>query len=159
MLPVHDEPVSETRSRIMRSVRQKDTKPEMMLRCAIHARGLRYRLHVSDLPGSPDLVFPKYKAVVFVHGCFWHRHPGCPKATMPKTRAPFWRMKFERNVSRDQENLRALAGLGWRSRIVWECEIVTDANLQADWISLWLAGRQVLNAFVGPLTIRCSCRQ
>ena len=114
---------TETRSRMMSNIRGKDTKPELILRRALHARGLRYRLHVKDLPGKPDLVFPKFRAVVFVHGCFWHRHPGCAKATTPATRVEFWQEKFRANVLRDQKNSERLTETGWRICTVWECEL------------------------------------
>jgi len=111
-----------TRSRIMRSVRRKDTGPELSLRKALHKKGFRYRLHDKKLPGSPDLVFPKYKAVIFVHGCFWHRH-GCKRSTNPSTRIDFWESKFEANIERDERNVNDLEKEGWRVLIVWECEI------------------------------------
>lgn len=84
--------------------------------------GLRFRLHRSDLPGKPDLVFPKHGVVVFVHGCFWHRHAGCAKASTPKTKSEFWREKFRRNVKRDRQTDRRLRELGWRVEVIWECE-------------------------------------
>lgn len=111
-----------TRSKIMKSVPQKDTKPEMRLRNALHGMGFRYRLHDKRLPGSPDLVFPKYKAVIFVHGCFWHRH-GCKQTTTPTTREDFWQAKFKANVERDSKNVRELEATGWRVMTVWECEL------------------------------------
>ena len=106
----------------MKSVPQKDTKPEMRLRKALHGMGFRYRLHDKRLPGSPDLVFPKLKAVIFVHGCFWHRH-GCKQTTTPATRKDFWEAKFNANVERDNKNVRELEEAGWRVMIVWECEL------------------------------------
>lgn len=112
----------DARSRLMARVRGKDTKPEMIVRRMVHAMGYRFRLHGRELPGSPDLVFPARKAVIFVHGCFWHRHVGCRRASMPKTRQDFWRAKFIRNVARDQRNEDALTEAGWRSAIIWECE-------------------------------------
>jgi len=111
------------RSKIMRSVRQKDTGPETLLRKALHARGFRYRKNLRSLPGSPDLVFPGRRAVIFVHGCFWHRHPGCRRATTPKSNAEFWQEKFQRNVERDACNVALLREGGWRVGVVWECEI------------------------------------
>lgn len=84
--------------------------------------GLRFRLHRRDLPGTPDIVFPKHRLALFVHGCFWHRHPACPKASTPKSKTEFWQAKFARNVTRDQENESALIRLGWRVGIIWECE-------------------------------------
>lgn len=110
------------RSRIMSSVNREDTGPEMKIRSALHEIGLRYRLHVKELPGSPDIVFPKYQAVLFVHGCFWHRH-GCKATTTPKTNVEYWTRKFEENVKRDASNLIALKTIGWRVAILWECAI------------------------------------
>lgn len=112
-----------TRSRMMAGIQGRNTKPEVVLRKALHARGLRYRLHYKGLPGRPDLVFPKFRAVVFVHGSFWHRHEGCRFTTTPATRPEFWAQKFEQNVLRDQRTLAALDQSGWRTAIVWECAI------------------------------------
>jgi DNA mismatch endonuclease, patch repair protein len=110
-----------TRSRIMASVGQRDTGPEMRLRRNLHRRGLRYRLHDRKLPGSPDLVFPRFHAVIFVHGCFWHVHKGCKFSTAPSSRKKFWREKFKANRSRDTRNCKALLASGWRVLVVWEC--------------------------------------
>ena len=99
-----------------------DTSTEIRVRRTVHALGLRYRLHRRDLPGTPDLVFPKYNVIIFVHGCFWHRHPGCKRATFPKTRTRFWKNKFDGNVDRDRRIIEDLADLGWRVEIIWECE-------------------------------------
>lgn len=106
----------------MRAVRQKHTAPEIRTRKALHALGYRFRVQRQDLPGRPDIVLPKHKVAIFVHGCFWHRHPGCPKATDPKTRHEFWSRKFEANVARDQLQIAALKAAGWRVLVVWECE-------------------------------------
>lgn len=106
----------------MSSVRGKNTLPEMLVRRFLHASGLRFRLHVKDLPGRPDIVFPKYRTVVFVHGCFWHRHQGCSKATIPDANQVFWQEKFKRNVERDARNIAQLQLLSWRVLVVWECE-------------------------------------
>ena len=102
----------------------------MIVRRQAHALGLRFRLHRKDLPGTPDLVFPKYRAVVFVHGCFWHRHPGCPKAGMPKSRVQFWKTKFARNVERARRDILKLTDLGWSANIIWECETKNPATVQ-----------------------------
>jgi DNA mismatch endonuclease (patch repair protein) len=110
------------RSRIMGAIRQKNTRPETMVRQVLHGLGLRFRLHGKNLPGTPDIVLPKHKCVVFVHGCFWHRHGGCVKTTMPKTRVEFWREKFDRNVERDRLNAGALLKQGWKVLVIWECE-------------------------------------
>lgn len=117
------EDVAPLRRRIMSAVRGRNTKPEMVVRRLLHSMNYRYRLHRKDLPGSPDIVFGKKRKAIFVHGCFWHRHPGCSKATSPRTRAEFWSEKFERNVERDRQAESRLADMGWRSLVVWECEI------------------------------------
>ena len=108
---------------MMAGIRGKDTKPERVIRTALHSAGFRFRLHVSDLPGKPDLVFPKYKAVILVHGCFWHRHPGCWWCTNPSSNLEFWRAKFDQNIRRDVRNMSDLKGLGWRVCVVWECAL------------------------------------
>ncbi len=131
---------SETRSRMMRNIRGKDTKPELLLRRALHVRGLRYRLHQQGLPGRPDLVFPKYRAAVFVHGCFWHRHEECRYATTPATRAEFWQAKFKANVFRDSVVRGALLAGGWRVATIWECALrkPEQVTLATDSLSAWL---------------------
>lgn len=111
-----------TRSKIMSSVGQRNTGAEIKIRKALHSFGLRYRLHYKSLPGSPDIVFPKYRAVIFVHGCFWHVH-GCKYSMLPGTRREFWREKFEANKKRDSKNYDALTQRGWRVFVVWECLI------------------------------------
>ena len=112
----------ERRSALMAKVRGKNTSPEMAVRRLLFGLGYRYRLHVSNLPGRPDIVFPGRRKVIFVHGCFWHRHPGCPKASTPKSRVEYWEEKFSRNVERDREAVRKLNAEGWDVLIVWECE-------------------------------------
>lgn len=111
------------RSATMRAVRSRDTKPEMLVRCAAHALGYRFRLHRKDLPGSPDLVFPSRKKVIFVHGCFWHGHDCARGARQPKTNAEYWTAKIARNVARDERARAELAVLGWDVLTVWECEL------------------------------------
>ncbi len=106
----------------MSRVKGKDTSPELRVRKAAHAMGLRFRLYRKDLPGRPDLVFPRYKTVIFVHGCFWHRHPGCAKASIPKSRTDFWQDKFKTNVARDKRNVDQLTDAGWKVSTIWECE-------------------------------------
>ena len=120
----------EKRSQIMRQVRGKDTSPELAVRRLVHAMGFRYRLHAADLPGSPDLVFPARRSVVFVHGCYWHRH-GCPAATTPTSHVEYWRRKFERNQARDRRNVARLRRLGWRVAVVWECQVRGRERLAA----------------------------
>ena len=121
--------VEPLRRRIMSAVGQRDTKPEMLVRRLLHTMNYRYRLHRKDLPGRPDIVFGSRRKAIFVHGCFWHRHPGCSKASSPKTRADFWAEKFDRNVERDQQVERRLAEMSWQSLIVWECETRTPDTL------------------------------
>ena len=115
--------VSEQRSRNMSAIKSKNTKPEIAVRKLLHAMGFRFRLHRKDLPGSPDIVLPKYKTVIFVHGCFWHRHENCKYASTPKTRQEFWNKKFNENINRDKINQENLSSKGWKIIIVWECEI------------------------------------
>ena len=112
----------ERRSWLMSRIGSKDTLIEIRVRRVAHAMGLRFRLHRRDLPGTPDLIFPKHRIVVFVHGCFWHRHAGCKKATLPKSRVRFWKNKFEKNVARDLRATKKLLALGWTVETIWECE-------------------------------------
>ncbi|WP_084150943.1 very short patch repair endonuclease [Azohydromonas australica] len=119
-----------TRSRMMAAIRGKDTRPEMTVRRYLHAAGLRYVVHDRTLPGTPDLVFPGRQTAVFVHGCFWHRHPGCRYATTPATRQQFWEDKFATNVSRDRRATDALEAAGWTVITVWECETRSPCFLE-----------------------------
>lgn len=112
-----------TRSRMMSGIRGKNTKPELKVRRFLHALGYRFRLHRKDLPGKPDIVLPKLMTCIFVHGCFWHRHPGCRFSTNPSTRAAFWNEKFTKNVERDARHQSSLEAMGWIVIIVWECEL------------------------------------
>lgn len=113
----------EKRSRMMAGIKGKNTKPEMVVRKLVHGMGFRFRLHRKDLPGSPDLVLPRLRRAIFVHGCFWHRHLGCRLAYMPKSNAQFWLDKLEANIRRDALALKALDALGWEVLIVWACEV------------------------------------
>lgn len=134
---------SATRSRIMARVRGRNTGPELALRRALHARGLRYKLHDPALPGRPDLVFPRYRAVCFVHGCFWHRHDGCSRATTPATNQSNWERKFAANVRRDRDHRTALLAADWRVAVIWECALRPRTRLDevaAD-LERWLKGR------------------
>lgn len=117
---------SEQKSRMMSRVRTKGTAPELALRSALHSAGIRFRLHRKDLPGKPDIALPKYKCVIFVHGCFWHHHEGCIKSKMPKTNIKFWQNKIAANVRRDKSNQDNLIKLGWQPLVVWECDIKKD---------------------------------
>ena len=118
--------VSEQRSRNMSAIKSKNTKPEIKVRKVLHSMGYRFRLHSKDLPGSPDIVLPKYKTVIFVHGCFWHRHENCKYASTPKTRQEFWNKKFKENINRDNLNQANLLLKGWKIIIIWECQLKGD---------------------------------
>lgn len=135
----------QTRSRMMAGIKGKDTKPELVLRRALHARGFRYRLHSKNLPGRPDLVFPKHHAIVFVHGCFWHRHEGCRYTTSPSTRQEFWQAKFTANVARDEAVRDKLLEDGWRIATVWECALrkPDQMNVTTDLLSAWLRSNEL----------------
>lgn len=119
------------RSANMARIRGKDTGPEMQVRRIAHSMGLRFRLHRKDLPGRPDLVFPKHRLAVFVHGCFWYRHPGCGWASTPSTRPEFWRAKFDANVERDLRQQAALTEQGWKVLVLWECGLKDDRPVRA----------------------------
>ena len=131
---------SEARSRMMSGIRAKDTKPELVVRKALHAAGFRFRLHRRDLPGVPDVVLPKWKVAIFTHGCFWHLHKGCRNSRLPASRTEFWEKKLMRNVERDRDNIEALLVAGWRVLVVWECatrdKAISDGlpSLLAKWI-------------------------
>jgi DNA mismatch endonuclease (patch repair protein) len=129
----------------MRLIRKVNTKPELRVRQVAHALGFRFRLHRKDLPGTPDVVFPRLRKVILVNGCFWHQHPGCRLARLPKTRLKYWLPKLERNLQRDAEKLRALAAAGWAALVVWECE-TKDGEALAERLRRFLAaapsGRQ-----------------
>ena len=118
----------ERRSWNMSRIKGKDTKPEKQLRSLLHLAGFRFRLHRPGLPGRPDIVLPKYRSVVFVHGCYWHRHKGCPNTTTPKSRTEFWDKKFKETVKRDEKKAKELKQSGWNVITVWECEL--DKNPQ-----------------------------
>ncbi len=127
------------RSRMMAGIRGKDTKPEILIRRYLHGKGFRFRLHVKTLNGKPDIVLRKWNAVIFVHGCFWHRHEGCRYKTNPATRAEFWQTKFDENTKRDRRNTDALEADGWRVAIVWECSLRgKDAESNNSDLACWL---------------------
>ncbi|ECT7562157.1 DNA mismatch endonuclease Vsr [Salmonella enterica subsp. enterica serovar Cerro] len=120
----------EERSERMSRVRAQDTKPEMKLRRLIHGMGFRYRLHRRDLPGKPDLVFPGRRSIIFMHGCFWHRHEGCGLARLPKSKRAFWSAKLEANKERDQKNISTLEAAGWRVLVIWECQLRDEGGVR-----------------------------
>ena len=120
----------ETRSRMMANIRGRDTKPEMLVRRMLHGAGYRFRLHGRLMPGRPDIVLPKHRVAIFVHGCFWHRHEGCRFSTTPATRPEFWRDKFASNVERDARNTGSLVASGWRVATVWECALKEKVNTE-----------------------------
>ncbi len=140
---MHDRLSREKRSWVMSRIRSRDTKPELVVRSLLHRCGFRYSLRRTDLPGKPDIVLRKYRGAVFVHGCFWHRHPGCPQATMPKSRTEFWRDKIARNQARDRLHQEQLRTRGWRVFVLWECEIMRDPkSAVADLIRMLAPERQ-----------------
>ena len=129
----------QTRSRMMAGIRGKNTKPELLLRRALHAHGFRYRIHDDKLPGKPDLVFPMYKAAIFIHGCFWHRHPQCWWNTTPSSNVVFWEDKLGKNAERDARTVEELRRRGWRIAIVWECsfrlaEVIQVTATVEEWL-------------------------
>lgn len=140
--PVADVVNASTRSRMMAGIRGRDTLPEMRVRRYLHATGLRFRLHSRMLPGRPDLVLPRHKVAVFVHGCFWHRHPGCPHATNPSTRESFWSAKFKANVARDSRNANDVLAAGWTPLVIWECETTSGEALDALFWRILAAGNE-----------------
>jgi len=117
----------EQRRRTMAAVKSENTRPEIIVRQLLHAAGFRFRLHRKDLIGKPDIVLPRYRTIIFVHGCFWHQHLGCKRSARPSTRTGYWQSKLDRNMERDQANQAALLALGWNVIVVWECEI-SDAS-------------------------------
>ncbi len=131
----------ETRSRMMSGIRGKNTKPELLIRKGIHRLGFRYRIHVKDLPGKPDLVFPKYRAVIFIHGCFWHGH-NCHLFKAPSTRTEFWKEKIQNNRERDAPVINALDKSGWKALCIWECALKGKMRLTPGYVfsetALWL---------------------
>jgi len=133
----------EVRSRMMSGIRCKNTRPEIAIRKEMHRRGYRYRLHAKELPGKPDFIFPRFRAVVFVHGCFWHGH-ACPLFKLPSTRTEFWQSKIERNKANDDKASAALLASGWRIAIVWECSLKKKKEngvvTVADALQKWLDG-------------------
>lgn len=126
-----DPPPSAARSANMAKVKGKNTSPEMLVRRTVHAMGYRYRLHARELPGTPDLVFPGRRKIIFVHGCFWHRHPYCKKASMPSTRKYYWQTKLSKNVARDAEAIAKLEASAWDVLVLWECALKDRQKLES----------------------------
>jgi DNA mismatch endonuclease (patch repair protein) len=147
MIDIVDRP---TRSRMMAGIRGKNTKPELGLRSALHRLGLRYRIHVSGLPGRPDILLPRHRAAIQVHGCFWHRHENCVYCTSPAANRIFWKSKFEETIGRDKRNLEALRSLDWKVAIVWECSIKEKgAEAVAGKIAAWLQSGRTFKEISG----------
>lgn len=121
----------EERSRVMATVKSTDTTPERKVRSIVHRLGYRFRLHRKDLPGNPDIVLPRHRKVIFVHGCFWHQHPRCSAADRPASNTEYWNKKLNRNIQRDRKNLRALRKDGWQPLVVWECQLKNEARTEA----------------------------
>lgn len=146
---------SQTRSRMMSGIRGKNTKPELALRRSLHALGFRYRLHAKGIPGKPDIVMPKHGAVIFVHGCFWHRHAGCRSATVPATRPEFWGAKFDANVMRNAAVHSSLREAGWRVGTIWECALSTETSIAQirEMVSAWLHGSDAILK-IGEVEVR-----
>jgi DNA mismatch endonuclease (patch repair protein) len=135
---VTDRVAEKTRSRMMSGIRGKNTKPELMVRRGLHLRGYRFRLHRKDLPGAPDLTLTRWRAVIFVHGCFWHQHPGCRFAATPSTNVEWWQQKFVANRRRDEAALLQAKREGWRTLVVWECATRSDPDHLIELVVRWL---------------------
>jgi len=145
---------SSTRSRIMAAVKGHNTKPELLIRSLLHKNGFRFRLHVKDLPGKPDIVLPRYRSVIFVHGCFWHGHQNCQFFRMPTTHTEFWQAKILRNQSNDSKVVKLLLASNWRVCIVWECSIrgaKKDPEKVVSTIADWLSGSEPFLEIAGNL--------
>lgn len=125
-----DKITREQRSRNMSHIRSSNTNPEIVVRKILHKLGYRFRIHRSDLPGKPDIVLPRYRTIIFVHGCFWHNHLGCKRAVLPKTNIDYWHPKIEKNKKRDSEHIRNLRSLGWNVYVIWECQTKDRLLLQ-----------------------------
>lgn len=142
----------EQRRRIMQAVRSKDTKPEILVRRLLHAMGYRFRLHRKDLPGKPDIVLPKYRKAIFVHGCFWHAH-GCSKGQPPKSQLDYWLPKLEQNINRDRTKIEQLESLGWMVLVVWQCE-TKDSDALAARLRAFVEDSQISDRQSEPATLK-----
>lgn len=136
-----DHLTKQMRSWNMSRIRSKDTSPEMLLRSLLHRMGYRFRLHCKGLPGKPDIVLPKYKTVIFVHGCFWHRHKGCKRCTTPSSNLQYWQAKFDRNMNNDKKNAAELRKKGWHVLTIWECELKNSDKLKKYFVKQLPQGR------------------
>ena len=149
-----------TRSRMMAGIKGKDTKPELALRSALHRQGLRFRLHAKKLPGRPDMIFPKYRAAVQVHGCFWHRHTNCAFCTTPSSNTRFWKTKFDETVERDALKLETLRNLGWRVAVVWECSVKDKgADAISRRLAKWLRSKRSFMEVSSKFIVQASHRR
>ena len=155
-MPLADVVSPAVRSKMMRNIKGKNTTPELIIRRGLHARGFRFRLHVSDVPGKPDLVLPRHRVVIFIHGCFWHSH-GCPLFKMPTTRPEFWRKKLSRNKARDLKVRSAVKDAGWRQLIIWECATKGKGRIETDTllsgVAHWINGLETEGEITGGLTM------
>lgn len=134
----------ERRSWNMSRIGSKNTEPELLVRSILHELGYRFRLHVRSLPGTPDIVLPRWQAAIFVDGCFWHRHQGCKYAYTPKTRLSFWKAKFQQNIQRDKRTAQALRSLGWSAYVIWECETRDSNALKRRLMAVFKKQREIL---------------
>lgn len=152
LLPLADVVTAEKRSEMMAGIKYKNTKPEIFIRKNLHKLGFRYRLHSKNLPGKPDILLPKYKAIIFVHGCFWHKH-NCHLFKWPKTRIDFWRKKIESNVKNDLKHIPSLKQQGWRVLIVWECALKGKTRLPEydiiEIITKWIKSDSIMKEVLG----------
>lgn len=149
------------RSRMMSGIKGKNSRPEIMIRRILFAKGYRFRLHRLDLPGKPDIVMQGRKIAIFVHGCFWHAHEGCKYFKMPKTRPEFWTEKLQSNVERDQKSVAKLMDMGWRVLCIWECATRNHATVDSlgENISLWIAGDKRFAEIAGPTSSETNCSE
>lgn len=145
----------EKRSRMMSGIRGKNTEPELLVRKILFAQGLRFRLHRKDLPGNPDIVLPRKRIIIFVHGCFWHQHPGCKLAKLPKSNVDFWQKKLNENLARDRKVIEKLNSLGWRVLTVWECALRNQMVLEelGHLMFEWIEGKETMGSIPEPLNV------
>nr|WP_174505646.1 DNA mismatch endonuclease Vsr [Acinetobacter sp. Marseille-Q1620] len=150
-----------TRSRMMSNIKGKNTKPEILIRCLLHRHGFRFRIHRKDLPGKPDIVLPKYNAIIFIHGCFWHGHQNCRLFKLPTSRTEFWEVKISKNRENDLKVKGLLLNSGWRICTIWECAIrrsKKDPIAFMDILTTWLSGSELLLEIDEPIISVCPSR-